>query len=595
MNNLLPNRSDVNIKDTWATDDLYKNNQLFLEDLELFKKRIDELGSYKGKLNDAHSLYDYFSLKNNIMLLADRVSHYASLKSDEDTGNSLYQNYRAKVSDAFVLMSSATAFEVPELISVGMDRIEEMCKELPELSFYKHAIDDELRLSGHTLDEQGEQLLAMSGEMADASSNTFSLLSNADMAFEPFKVDDKEYHISQGSFVPLMQNRNREVRKTAFTNYYKEYKQFSNTFASLINGQMKMLSFYAKAGKYNSTLEASLMANNVSTDIYYNLIEAVHQNIGLMHDYVKLRKKALGLSELHMYDIYVPLVKESDRNIPYDTARKDILETLSVYGNDYLNVIKEAFDNRWIDKYENKGKRSGAYSAGSFVHPYILLNYKDNLDSEFTLVHELGHAMHSYFSNNANEPIYSQYVIFVAEVASTCNESLLMRYLLNKTTDKKERAVLINYFLEQFKGTLYRQTMFAEFELFMNEQIASGESLTADILNEKYYELNKFYFGEGIVLDEEIALEWARIPHFYYNYYVYQYATGFSAAIALSDILLNGGEPAVRKYLNFLSSGCTKDPVSLLKDAGVDMSSAAPINTALNLFRTLLKEFEELL
>ena len=454
MNNLLPNRSDVNTKDTWATDDLYKNNQLFLEDLEVFKKHIDELGSYKGKLNDAHSLYDYFSLKNNIMLLADRVSHYASLKSDEDTGNSVYQNYRAKVSDAFVLMSSATAFEVPELISVGMDRIEEMCKELPELSFYRHAIDDELRLSKHTLDEQGEQLLALSGEMADASSNTFSLLSNADMAFEPFKVDDKEYHISQGSFVPLMQNRNREVRKAAFTNYYKEYKQFSNTFASLINGQMKMLSFYAKAGKYNSSLEASMMANNVSTDIYYNLIEAVHQNIGLMHDYVKLRKKALGLSELHMYDIYVPLVKESDRNIPYDTAKNDIIEALSVYGDDYLNVIKEAFDSRWIDKYENKGKRSGAYSAGSFVHPYILLNYKDNLDSEFTLVHELGHAMHSYFSNKANEPIYSQYVIFVAEVASTCNEALLMRYLLNKTTDKKERAVLINYLLEQFKGTL---------------------------------------------------------------------------------------------------------------------------------------------
>lgn len=595
MNNLLPNRSDVNTKDTWATDDLYKNNQLFLEDLELFKKSIDELGSYKGKLSNANNLYDYFSLKNNIMLLADRVSHYASLKSDEDTGNSVYQNYRAKVYDAFVLMSSATAFEVPELISVGMDRIEEMCKELPELSFYKHAINDELRLSKHTLDEQGEQLLAMTGEMADASSNTFSLLSNADMVFEPFKVDDKEYHISQGSFVPLMQNRNREVRKAAFSNYYKEYRQFSNTFASLINGQMKMLSFYAKVGKYNSTLEASLMANNVSTDIYYNLIEAVHQNIGLMHDYVKLRKKALGLSELHMYDIYVPLVKESDRNIPYDTAKNDILEALSVYGDDYLNVIKEAFDNRWIDKYENKGKRSGAYSAGSFVHPYILLNYKDNLDSEFTLVHELGHAMHSYFSNKANEPIYSQYVIFVAEVASTCNEALLMRYLLNKTTDKKERAVLINYFLEQFKGTLYRQTMFAEFELFMNKQIASGESLTADILNEKYYELNKFYFGEDIVLDEEIALEWARIPHFYYNYYVYQYATGFSAAIALSDMLLNGGEPAVRKYLNFLSSGCTKDPVSLLKDAGVDMSSAAPINTALNLFRNLLKEFEELL
>lgn len=492
-------------------------------------------------------------------------------------------------------MQSLTAFEVPNLMSIAPDTLETFYKEVPSLEFYRKAIDEALRLSEHTLDEEGEQLLAMVGEMADSSHNTFTLLSNADINFEAFTIDNEKYSLTQASLIPLMQNKDRRVRKAAFESYYRTYHSFKNTFASTLQGHMKMLSFYANAQKYNSTLEASLMDNNVDCTVYHNLIKTVRNNLHHMHDYVRVRKKALGLDEIHMYDIYAPLTAASDRKIPYKEAVDDLLEAMSVYGDEYVSILKEGFNNRWIDVFENVGKRSGAYSAGSYVHPYVLLNYKNNLDSEFTLAHEMGHALHSYFSNTTQAPIYSQYVIFVAEVASTCNEALLMQYLLKKTSDSRERAALINYFLEQFKGTLYRQTMFAEFELRINELVADGETLTAELLCDEYLKLNKDYFGPDMVVDNEIALEWARIPHFYYNYYVYQYATGFSAAIALSTKILNEGQPAVDAYLNFLRSGCLKDPVSLLKDAGVDMASPKPVETALELFASLIREMEELL
>ena len=596
MNTTIPTRAEVPVEDTWATEDLYPNDEAFLAELEEFKSKISVLSEYRGVIaTDSTKLYEYFTLKNELIPLGDRLIHYAMLKNDEDTTNSTYQNFKSKVNDAYVLMQSLTAFEVPNLMSIAPDTLETFYKEVPSLEFYRKAIDEALRLSEHTLDEEGEQLLAMVGEMADSSHNTFTLLSNADINFEAFTIDNEKYSLTQASLIPLMQNKDRRVRKAAFESYYRTYHSFKNTFASTLQGHMKMLSFYANAQKYNSTLEASLMDNNVDCTVYHNLIKTVRNNLHHMHDYVRLRKKALGLEEIHMYDIYAPLTAASDRKIPYKEAVDDLLKAMSVYGDEYVSILKEGFSNRWIDVYENVGKRSGAYSAGSYVHPYVLLNYKNNLDSEFTLAHEMGHALHSYFSNTTQAPIYSQYVIFVAEVASTCNEALLMQYLLKKTTDSKERAALINYFLEQFKGTLYRQTMFAEFELRINELVAEGETLTAELLCDEYLKLNKDYFGPDMVVDNEIALEWARIPHFYYNYYVYQYANGFSAAIALSTKILNEGQPAVDAYLNFLCSGCLKDPVSLLKDAGVDMASPKPVETALELFASLILEMEELL
>lgn len=596
MSTTIPTRAEVPVEDTWATEDLYPNDEAFLAELEEFKNKISVLSEYRGVIaTDSTKLYEYFTLKNELIPLGDRLIHYAMLKNDEDTTNSTYQNFKSKVNDAYVLMQSLTAFEVPNLMSIAPDTLETFYKEVPSLEFYRKAIDEALRLSEHTLDEEGEQLLAMVGEMADSSHNTFTLLSNADINFEAFTIDNEKYSLTQASLIPLMQNKDRRVRKAAFESYYRTYHTFKNTFASTLQGHMKMLSFYANAQKYNSTLEASLMDNNVDCTVYHNLIKTVRNNLHHMHDYVRLRKKALGLDEIHMYDIYAPLTAASDRKIPYKEAVDDLLKAMNVYGDEYVSILKEGFSNRWIDVYENVGKRSGAYSAGSYVHPYVLLNYKNNLDSEFTLAHEMGHALHSYFSNTTQAPIYSQYVIFVAEVASTCNEALLMQYLLKKTSDSRERAALINYFLEQFKGTLYRQTMFAEFELRINELVAEGETLTAELLCDEYLKLNKDYFGPDMVVDNEIALEWARIPHFYYNYYVYQYATGFSAAIALSTKILNEGQPAVDAYLNFLRSGCLKDPVSLLKDAGVDMASPKPVETALELFASLIREMEELL
>jgi len=390
------------------------------------------------------------------------------------------------------------------------------------------------------------------------------------------------------------ESADRVLRKNAYESMYRTFGNFKNTAAGLLNAQNKQLKYFAEARKYPNAFEASLDRTNVPTSVYLNLIEAVHQNMDKMHRYVRLRKKLLGVEELHFYDVYTPLVEGVDKYIPINEAKQTVYDALAPLGEDYRKILKEGFENRWIDVYQNEGKRSGAYSAGAAVHPYVLLNYTGTLDSQFTLAHEMGHALHSYLSNKHQNPIDADYVIFVAEVASTCNEALLMEYLLGKTTDKKERAYLINHFLDQFKGTLYRQTMFAEFELNIGRMISEGRTLTADVLCAEYRRLNELYFGPDMVVDDEIAMEWARIPHFYYNYYVFQYATGYSAAIALSRKILSEGESAVKDYLGFLSGGCSKSPIDLLKGAGVDMTAPEPVNEALALFGRLLDEMEEL-
>jgi len=432
--------------------------------------------------------------------------------------------------------------------------------------------------------------------MSESPSNVFGVFANADVKF-PNAVDSQgtEHPVTNGSFVSLEEHSDRQLRKSAYESLYHTLLAYKNTAAALLNAQNKQLKFFAEARHYPTAFEASLDKTQVPTAVYHNLIDAVHANFDKMHRYIRLRKKLLGVDELHFYDIYTPLLPDVDKKIPFAEAKQTVYDALYPLGDTYRSILKEGFDNRWIDVYENVGKRSGAYSAGADIHPYVLLNYTGTLDSQFTLAHEMGHALHSYLSNKHQNPIDSDYVIFVAEVASTCNEALLMEYLLSKTTDKKERAYLINHFLDQFRGTLYRQTMFAEFELNIGQMAAQGQTLTADLLSAEYRRLNELYYGPDIVVDDEISMEWARIPHFYYNYYVFQYATGYSAAIALSRRILAEGETAVRDYLGFLSGGCSKTPIELLKGAGVDMTGPEPVNQALALFGELLDEMEMLM
>ena len=441
-----------------------------------------------------------------------------------------------------------------------------------------------------------EKLLAAAGEMANAPDTIYGMFSDADVTF-PDAIDSEGNHhpLSQGTYISYMESPDRALRKSAFENLYRTYGSYKNTISAILAAQVKQLQFFADARKYSSAMEASLDVTNVPTEVYTNLIEAVHKNMDKMYRYVALRKKLLGVDELHMYDIYTPLVEDVAKKATIDEAKQTVYDALAPLGEDYRKVLKQGFDSRWIDVYENAGKRSGAYSAGAAVHPFVLLNYTGTLDSQFTLAHEMGHAMHSYLSTKHQTPLDADYVIFVAEVASTCNEALLMEYLLGKTTDKKERAYLINHFLEQFRTTLYRQTMFAEFELNIGKMAQEGTSLTPDVLNAEYRRLNRLYFGDGVVLDDEIDMEWMRIPHFYYNYYVFQYATGYAAAIALSRRILREGESAVKDYLGFLSGGCSKSPIDLLRGAGVDMSTTAPVEEALKLFDELIGEMEQLM
>ena len=595
--NQIRERSQIPVEDTWRIEDLYASDDAWEQTLLTLEQDKEQLVSYAGRLGErAETLFAYLQLMEQTNAKAHLLANYCMRKSDEDTRNSAYQAMTGKFISVAVAIDAATSFETPEIMQISDDVLEGFYVSCPELERYRRYLTNLRRRKDHILSAQEEKLLASSGEMAQAPDKIYGMLTDADMKF-PDAVDSegKKHSLSQGTFVACQESEDRLLRKSAYENLYDGFAGLKNTAAGLLDAQNKQLKFYAEARKYNSAFEASLDGNNVPTSVYLNLINAVHMNLDKMHRYVRLRKKLLGVEELHFYDIYAPLVKDVDKKIPYAQAKETVYEALAPLGEDYRKILKEGFDNRWIDVYQNVGKRSGAYSAGAAVHPYVLLNYTGTLDSQFTLAHEMGHALHSYLSNKNQNPIDANYVIFVAEVASTCNEALLMEYLLGKTTDKRERAYLINHFLEQFKGTLFRQTMFAEFELNIGKMVREGKTLTADVLSQEYKRLNELYFGADMVVDDRIAMEWARIPHFYYDYYVFQYATGYSAAIALSRRILSEGEPAVKDYLRFLSGGCSKDPISLLKDAGVDMTSADPVNQALALFDALLDEMETLM
>ena len=596
-NEKIPLRSEVPEAETWDLRDLYPTDEAWLKEYEDLKTMPERAAAFQGKLGkSAEDLLLWFRLQDEIQERLSRFHTYASCKSDQDTGNGTYQDFRGKAMGTYVAILSACAFATPEIMAIDDDTLNLFYAAQPELLGYQRSLYQIRRRKAHILSPECEKLLAAAGEMADSPDRISSTFRDADLTFPPV-VDSqgRERTLTDATYIPMLMGSDRALRKTAFETYYGRMNECKNTFAATLDAQFKSLKFFADARGYESTLAASLDATEVPTEVYHNLISAVHDNLDKMYRYVALRKKRLGVDELHMYDVYTPIVADADSVIPYETAKETVLEALAVLGKDYTDLLREGFDHRWIDVRENVGKRGGAYSTGSGKpHPYVLLNHKDNLDCQFTLAHEMGHALHSYHSVTHQPTATSDYVIFVAEVASTCNEVLLMRHLLGKTTDPKERAYLINHFLDQFKGTVYRQTMFAEFELAMGRMVEGGQTLTADALSEKYLELNKLYFGPDMVSDPQIALEWTRIPHFFYNYYVFQYATGFSAAVAIADRILTLGEPAVADYKKFLSGGSSTDPISLLKIAGVDMSSPAPVNAALKLFGELVDELEKL-
>lgn len=593
----IPLRSEVRKEDTWDLSDIFKSDECWADENKALKEIPEKAAYFRGRLGEsAETLLAFLKLQDEISFRVEQLYGYAMQKNDEDLGNNFYQDMRGKAMSTLVELSGAAAFSVPEICAIPEETLNAWYDECEELKIYRRSLYLIRRRKLHMLSAECETLLASAGEMAQSPENIGSVFRNADMRFPSVKdADGNERQLTDGTLVLLLENSDRELRKNAFEAYYSRMKEFKNTFAAILDAHFKQLKFFADSRGYGSTIEASLDRTEVPVEVYHNLISAVHGNLDKMYKYVSLRKKLLGVDELHMYDVYTPIVKDAAVTITYEEAKKKVLSALSVLGDDYTAILREGFENRWIDVYQNVGKRGGAYSSMGRPHPYVLLNHKDNLDSMFTIAHEMGHSIHSYLSCK-NQPLNtSRYVIFVAEVASTVNEILLMRNLLKETSDKRSRAYLINHFLDQFKGTVFRQTMFAEFELELGRMCEKGESLTADALGAKYLELNKKYFGPDMTSDGGIAFEWTRIPHFFYDYYVFQYATGFSAAVAISNRILEEGAPAIADYKKFLSGGCSTDPISLLKTAGVDMSTPEPVNSALGLFGELVGEMSALM
>lgn len=586
-------RSEVREEDTWNVKDMYESVEDWEKELTAIRSIVDKVAEYEGKV--VESAGSLLAVLSGLAEAGEKLGlafNYAERLFDEDQTNTAHQAMNAKAYSAYAEMESRVAFVDPEIIAAPQELLERYYEESDELPLYRKQIEEIRRRKAHCLSAEMEKLLAMTAEMSQTPADAFSILSNADLVL-PEIVDEngEKVRLTSGRYGQFIQSADRRVRKDAFEAMYSTYKQFLNTFASLYNGNVKQQIFQAKARKYASTLEAAVDADHVSPDVYQNLIETVSQNLDKMHRYVSLRKKCLGTEDLHMYDIYTPMIPDMAKTISFEEAKETVLKALAPLGEDYVAKVKEGFENRWIDVYENQGKRSGAYSAGAYgCHPYVLLNYNGTFDDVFTLAHEMGHAMHSYYSNETQPYIYAEYKIFVAEVASTCNEILLMEYLLEHTTDQKERAYLLNHYLDSFKGTVYRQTQFAEYEMLTNRMSEEGESLNADNLSNLYLELNKKYYGNEIVSDDEIAYEWARIPHFYYNFYVYQYATSYCAAYSVAHKILEEGAPAVERYKKFLSSGCSQAPVELLKIAGVNLETPAPIQDALDAFGKIIDE-----
>ncbi|MBC2725888.1 oligoendopeptidase F [Desulfosporosinus sp.] len=594
----LKSRAEISDAHKWHLEDIFSNNNQWEEEFVLVEKLLADGMKFQGHLaDDADTLIACFEWMDDLSLRIAEVYAYARMRRDEDNRNANYQALTDRAGALAVKVSSAASFVVPELLAMPEGKLEEFRANSAKMELYNHALDDILRKKEHILSSAEERLLAEAGELAEAPGAIFSMANNADLKF-PNIIDEsgQSIELTKGNFIQFMESHKQEVRKSAFKTLYSTYDKQRNTWAATLNSSVKSDVFFAKIRNYPSALEASLDDDRVPLTVYTSLIDTVHEFLPHMHRYVQLRKKILKLDELHMYDIYVPIVPETTMKISYEEAKNMVLEGLKPLGNDYISILNEGFSKRWIDVYENEGKTSGAYSWGTYrAHPYVLLNHQDTLDSMFTLAHEMGHSLHTYLSNRQQPHLYAGYKIFVAEVASTLNESLIMEHLLKETKDVKILAYLINHYLEQFRGTIFRQTMFAEFEKKIHGVVEEGGALTADNLSEMYRELNALYYGQEVVLDPEIALEWARIPHFYNAFYVYKYATGFSAAIAFARAILEEGEPAVARYIEFLSSGSSDYPIELLRKAGVDMETPVPVRDALQVFAGLIDKLEDLL
>lgn len=592
----LPLRSEIDSKLKWKLEDMYENDEVWEADFAKISQEFPRLTEYKGRIAEsAATLLEFYRLEEEISLVLEKLYVYARMRKDEDNSKALYQEMTGRVEMLMMQIQASLAFFEPELLKAGKSKLEAYMEQEPELKAHDFSFQEMFRQKKHVLSEKEERLLALAQDCAGTGDEAFTMFNNADIKF-PIIKDEKgnDTELTKGRYSSFMESRDRTVRENAFKALYKTYGDYKNTVAACYGGSIKADIFYSQARKFNSSLEASLSSDKVPVKVYDNLIKVIHKNIPMLTKYLKLRKKMLGVSELHMYDLYVPIVSVPERKYSYEEARQLVLEALAPLGEDYCKVIQEAYDSGWIDVCENVGKTSGAYSWGCYAsHPYVLLNWQGTINDVFTLAHELGHAMHTYYSNKTQPYAKASYRIFVAEVASTVNENLLFHYLLNKTEDKMERAYLLNHYLEEFRGTMFRQVMFAEFEKLAHEIIPGGGAVTADTLGQLYYKLNQEFFGAAVTVDEEIALEWARIPHFYTSFYVYKYATGFSAAVALADGILSWDSSRISAYRHFLTTGGSDYPLELLKNAGVDLTKTAPVQSALNVFGKNLKLLEK--
>lgn len=589
-------REEIDSKYKWDLSSMFPSDEAFEAGLEELKAYCPKLLAFKGKIaTSAQALLEFLQLEDQMNLLLYKIINYAERKSDEDTRVAKYQAYVANATSAYTQVGEATSWFAAELLAIPAESVEKFYAEVPALEFYRRKLNKILNQREHTLSAEEEALLARAEELAVQPTNIFSMFDDADLTFDDaVDSEGKTHKLTSGSFVPLLMDADRVLRESAFKQLYSRFGEFRNTSAAILTSQVKNLQFFSSSRKYASSLEAALAENEIPVEVYNNLIDAVHQNFPAFYKYVDLRKRVMGLDELHFWDVYTPLVDDVDMKFTYEEACDLIVKALAPMGEEYVNLVKKGLESRWVDVYETPGKRSGAYSAGGKgMNPVMLLNFQGGLDDVYTLIHEMGHSLHTYFSSHNQEITYSDYSIFVAEVASTCNEALLSHYLLEHETDPARHAYILNHFLEGFRGTIYRQCMFAEFERDINQMNADGVALNAEVLSERYGKLCAEYFGPGIELDEEIKLEWSRIPHFYYNFYVYQYCIGFSAAIALSQRILSEGEPAVRDYIGYLSGGCSKTPIELLRGAGVDMATPDPVNAALKYFGELVDQLEQ--
>ncbi|MDD7739903.1 MAG: oligoendopeptidase F [Fusicatenibacter sp.] len=596
-NKSLKKREEMDPSYCWDLSALFVSDEEFENAFQKLESEIERFRGFAGEMKKGpEQMYRVLTARDDIHREFERIYVYASQKYHQDMGNEKYQGYAGRAESLAAVMADAFSFVEPEILELDKDTIASFLGAYEPLHLYKRMLNEQLRQKEHILTPQMEAVLAKASEMGGSPSQIYMAFHNADLTFDTVTDENGgEKPLTHGNFISFEESKERRVRKEAFEKYYDAYDHHKNMLAAAFTANLKQAAFFAEMRRYPSVLEAELDGGNIPVSVYEKLIEAVHRKLPSMYRYVALRKKILGVDELHMYDVYVPLASEAAKEIPYEEAKEIVKAGLSVLGEDYVALLEKGFTENWVDVYENQGKRSGAYSWGAYgSHPFVLMNYAGNLDSVFTLAHEMGHSLHSYYSDAKQPYPYAGYRIFVAEVASTCNEALLIHYLLEHAKDKKEKAYLINHFLDQFKGTLFRQTMFAEFEKLTHEKLSEEGTLTAGGLNDLYLKLNQLYYGPEMISDPQIALEWARIPHFYTPFYVYQYATGFSAAVAISRKILAGEPGIVEKYKEFLSGGSSMDPIDLLRICGVDMTSPEPVEEALDVFGEYVKQLEDI-